>query len=292
MREKSWVSELIRCGLTAISPKLNTKVLYYTRFHKRLDLEHPRTLNEKILWLKLNTYESDPLVKQCADKYRVREYLREKGLSQLLTPLIGVYDEIEEIPWDALPEQFVLKLNVGCGCNLVVRDKSSLDIEAAKRTMRRWMKSQFWMHASELQYKNVKRCILIEEFLGDEDGSLPIDYKFYCMNGKSNYVLVCMDRDAETGLKLYFFDRNWTMLPITQEGIDEKDRIIPKPENLALAFEYAEQLSKDFSYVRVDFYIQKGKIYFGELTFTPAAGMSLYVLPEQDQRLGDELLLP
>ena len=292
MGRRNRLSELVRCCLTLISPELNTKALYYSRFHKRLDLKHPRTLNEKILWLKLNTYGNDPLVKRCADKYRVREYLREKGLSELLTPLIGVYDHIEDIPWDALPERFVLKLNVGCGCNLVVRDKSRLDIEAAKRTMGKWMKSQFWMQASELQYKNTKRCILIEEFLGGEDGSLPVDYKFHCMNGRSRYVMVCMGRGTQTGLKLYYFDRNWTLEPITQEGIDDKDKIIPKPENIEQAFAYAEKLSKDFPYVRVDFYLVNGRIYFGELTFTPSAGMSPHILPEQDRRLGDELLLP
>ncbi|MDO5546652.1 MAG: ATP-grasp fold amidoligase family protein [Eubacteriales bacterium] len=170
MSKRNRLAEFCRCCLTMISPKLNTKVVFYSKFHRRLDLNHPKTLNEKVLWLKFNTYWDNPVVKQCADKYRVREYLREKGFSELLTPLIGAYDNIEQIPWNALPERFVLKLNIGCGCNLVVADKSKFDIADAKKTMKKWMKSRFWLMFAEMQYKDVEPHILIEEFLGTSTG--------------------------------------------------------------------------------------------------------------------------
>lgn len=291
MGKKNKLSELIRCCLTMISPKLNTKVTFYSKFHRRLDLDHPRTLNEKVLWLKFNTYWNDPVIKQCADKYRVREYLQEKGFSELLIPLIGAYDVVEEIPWDSLPESFVMKLNSGSGCNLIVPDKDKLDIADAKKTMKKWMKSRFWLQFSEMQYKDVKPYILIEEFLGTSTGERPVDYKFHCINGKSKYVMVCMDRGSETGLRLYYFDREWNLMPFTQAAIDDKDRVIPKPEHIDEAFDYAEKLAQDFPYVRVDLYIVNGRIYFGELTFTPAAGMSTRLLPEADLKLGEELRL-
>lgn len=291
MGKKNKLSELIRCCLTMISPKLNTKVTFYSKFHRRLDLDHPRTLNEKVLWLKFNTYWNDPVIKQCADKYRVREYLQEKGFSELLIPLIGAYDVVEEVPWDSLPECFVMKLNSGSGCNLIVPDKDKLDIADAKKTMKKWMKSRFWLQFAEMQYKDVKPYILIEEFLGTSTGERPVDYKFHCINGKSKYVMVCMDRGSETGLRLYYFDREWNLMPFTQAAIDDKDRVIPKPEHIDEAFDYAEKLAQDFPYVRVDLYIVNGRIYFGELTFTPAAGMSTRLLPEADLKLGEELRL-
>ena len=291
MGKKNKLAELIRCCLTMISPKLNTKILYYRKLHKRLNLDHPETFNEKIQWLKFNTYWNNPVVKQCADKYRVREYLQEKGFSELLIPLIGAYDDVGEIPWDTLPERFVLKLNSGCGYNLVVTDKSKLDISRTQKTLREWMKSRYWLLTAELQYKDVKPYILIEDFLSSGTGELPVDYKFFCMNGKSKYVMACVERGSETGVKFYFFDRDWNMMLFTDDAVDDKDRVIPKPDGLDEAFDCAEKLAQGFPFVRVDLYIVNGKIYFGELTFTPSAGMNRHLLPEADLKLGEELQL-
>ena len=293
MNIKTSLAHWFRCGLTLISPKLNTEVIYKTKFHKKLDLEHPVTLNEKILWLKFNTYWENPLIKQCADKYRVREYIQEKGYSNLLVGLIGAYDNVDDIDWASLPPSFALKLNVGCGSNIIVRDKSKLDIEATKKTLQKWLKPTLWyLGYSEMQYKGVKPYIIIEEYLGSEDGNLPDDYKFYCMNGKSKYVMVCEDRVIGKKAKYFYFDKGWNMMPYTQDALDDPERIIPKPDKIDEAFHVAELLSRDFPFVRVDLYIVKGKVYFGELTFTPSAGMDNGRLPLTDKLLGDQLILP
>ena len=157
----------------------------------------------------------------------------------------------------------------------------------------------YWLGWSEMQYKGVKPYILVEKYLGDEDGNLPVDYKFYCMNGKASSVMVCQDRDGVHHPKFFFMDRQWNKLPYTEEVFKYPDFYIEKPDNIDEAFEIAELLARDFPFVRVDLYIVKNKIYFGELTFTPAAGMDTdfkYMAPgtskDTDTILGEFLNLP
>lgn len=260
---------------TLISPKLNTNLLYHNKFGKMLDLREPVTLNEKILWLKFNTYWNNELVKKCADKYRVRGYITERGYEDLLVDLIAVYDDPEKIDWNALPKSFVMKLNIGCGMNLIVHDINELDIQKTMVTIKGWMKQKYWIRHSEMQYKDVKPYILIEKYLGQEDGSLPLDYKFYCMNGKCETILVCEDRIIGKRADYYFMDRSWNILPYTQEALDHPGKIISKPPQMEEAMALAMALAKEFPFVRVDFYIVNGVVYFGELTFTPAGGMDI-----------------
>ena len=186
MSIKTKLASYYRKGLTLISPLLNTKAIYRERFGKRLDLNHPETLNEKTLWLKFNTYWNNPLVKQCADKYRVREYVKEAGCEDILCNLIGAYKRPGDIDWDELPDQFALKLNIGCGYNYIVTDKAKEDRQIVFAKMFRWLKRapKAWLGYSEMQYKDVDPVILIEEYLGGPNGELPEDYKFYCINGK------------------------------------------------------------------------------------------------------------
>ncbi len=292
MSIKSVVGGLFRSGLTLISPMLNTKVTYRCKFKRKLDLKKPITLNDKILWLKFNTYWNNPVVKQCADKYRVREYIKQKGCSELLIELIGVYYDVKDINWDTLPEQFVIKLNIGCGYNIIVDNKNKLNIQKTKKKLRRWLKANYYyLGYSEMQYKDVEPCILIEKYMCDENGSTPIDYKFYCMNGKSNMVMVCVDREEGQLAKYFYLDKEWRLLPYGEDVENEPDRIIEKPEKIELAFEYAEKLSQDFPFVRCDLYIIQGKVYFGELTFTPSGGMDITISKETDYIWGKQLLL-
>lgn len=279
-------------AMTLISPMLNTRFIYRLKFGKSLDLNNPKTLNDKILWLKFNTYKNNPIIKQCADKLAVREYEESRGEAQLLNKLIGYYERVEDIPWDELPDKFALKLNTGCACNIICSDKSKLDIELTKQTIRKWLKGNYWLEYSEMQYKGVKKYILVEEYLGDEEGNLPLDYKFYCLNGESKFVMVCADREIGKTAKFYYFDKNWNMMPYTQDALDEPNKVIPKPEMIDEAFACAERLSKEFPFVRVDLYIVGKKIYFGELTFTPSAGMDEERLPTTDLILGEMLKLP
>ena len=264
-----------RRGLTLISPQLNTAAIYRARFGKKLDLNHPKTLNEKTLWLKFNTYWNNPLVKQCADKYRVREYVAELGCGEILTQLIGAYKNTAEIDWDNLPSQYAIKLNIGCGYNHIVSDKSKENTDELIREINSWLKHapKFWLGYSEMQYKDVEPVILIEEYLGGPNGELPEDYKFYCINGKCYMTMFCKDRDNHGhGAKYYYMDRDWKMIT---NGIGDPNVPVEKPVCLEKAMELAEKLSQPFPFVRVDFYLIGERIVFGELTFTPAAGMDV-----------------
>lgn len=292
------IANEFRCMLSRISPKLNTKVTYYFKFKRFLNLNNPETLNEKILWLKFNTYWKNPLIKQCADKYRVREYLEEKGYGDLLNPIIGVYDDVEKKDWDSLPQKFAIKFNVGCGKNIIVKDKMEIDIPQIKKEIQGWFGLNYWQAYSEMQYKDVKPYVIIEKYLASSDGELPEDYKFFCMNGKCVTVMICKDRVIGERARYFFLDREWNLLPYTQEALDSPNEYIPKPEKAFEAMQMAEKLAKEFPFVRVDFYIVNNQIYFGELTFTPAAGMDVELMltppgenKDVDTILGEKLVL-
>ena len=270
--------------LTRISPGLNTRVIYYTKFKKPINLKNPKTLDEKIQWLKLNTYLGNPLVNQCADKYRVREYVDGRGCGEILNELYGVYDRVSDIPWDSLPNQFVIKWNFGCGENMIVLDKSKLDIESAKAKLERWYETRgvFYLTYSEMQYKGIPPKLVCEKLIETEDGELPVDYKLYCFNGKPHCVLVCLKRGKlSRGAEYYFFDKEWNLLRYNKRGMEVPEGFtIPKPAGIEKLFDYAERLSKPFPFVRSDFYLENGKVTFGELTFTPCGGFDVNRLPE------------
>ncbi len=284
-----------RSLLTLISPKLNTKVTYFVKFHKRLDFNNPETLDEKILWLKFNTYWNNPLIKQCADKFKVREYIEKCGLGSILNELIAVYETPEQIEWDKLPRSFALKLNIGCGFNHIVADKSKEDFISIKKEAAHWIKQSKtqYLSYSEMQYKDVKPYILVEKYLGNaEKGILPVDYKFYCLNGQAKYVMLCVDRENGKHAKFYYFDRDWNKMPYSADYFADPNRKIPKPPLIDDAFEVAEKLSAEFPFVRTDLYIVDDKVVFGELTFTPSGGMDNGRLPETERLLGEQLTLP
>lgn len=264
-----------RCLLTHISPKLNTKVVYKAKFGRSLDLENPETLNEKTLWLKFNTYWNNSLVKQCADKYRVRDYIINMGYEDILNELLDVCMIPEEINWEELPEKFVVKMNIGSGFNQIVFDKDNTDRSKLVETINQWLKSapRYYLGYSEMQYKDVKPVILVEKYLGGPNNELPDDYKFYCINGTCYMTMFCKDRDAHGhGAKYIYMDRKWNMIT---NGLNDPSIQVDKPRCLEKAMKIAEDLSEPFPFVRVDFYLLEDQIVFGELTFTPAAGMDV-----------------
>ena len=159
------------CVLTVISPELNTRARYKAAFGRKLDLNNPKTLNEKILWLKLNMYMSDPLVIQCADKYKVREYVKSCGCEDILNELIGVWESVDEIPWDDLPNQFVLKWNFGAGMNIVCTDKQKMNKNEVLKQIEDWRKEKFWLPYAEMQYKYIEKKIICERLLNAMEAS-------------------------------------------------------------------------------------------------------------------------
>lgn len=269
--------------LTLISPKLNTKVFYEKRMGKKLDLDNPKDLNEKIQWLKLYKLYPNKLITKCADKVEVREYVKEKGCEELLTRIIDIYNSANDIDFSSLPNKYVLKWNFGSGYNIVCTDKSKLNTRVTKKLLEKWGKSKFHLYNAEMHYKDIDKKIICEEFIESEK-KVPDDYKFYCYGGKAEYVMICSGREKGKP-EFYFFDRNWQFYPFDKKSrltrsknnkaiwITKDNHEIIKPKNLELMFDYADKLSKDFDFVRVDLYNALDKIYFGELTFTPSAGM-------------------
>lgn len=293
------MADIFRKTLTKISPKLNTAIIYRVKFKRKWNASNPVTLNEKILWLKFHTYLNNELVKKCADKYRVREYLIEQGLKKHLVDLLGVYDRTEDIDWDRLPKKFVMKINVGCGFNYIVFDKDKENKEEVFLTLKKWLKKapNSYLGYSEMQYKDVKPVIIIEKFLNFSETALPEDYKFYCINGKVELVMPCFGRDENGHNATYVYCKpNWELIASAKK-VNAND--LNKPPMLEDAINIAEKLAMPFPFVRVDLYLSDKEVYFGELTFTPAAGMDLDHLlkpansnEDIDHIYGRKLVLP
>ena len=277
--------------LSPISPELTSRILYWRKFKRPLNLGSPKTLNEKIMWLKLNTYAHDPLVSQCADKWRVREYVEAAGWGSTLNQVYGVWDSAAAVPWDALPKSFALKCTHGCGYNILCPQKDMLDVKRSMRQIGKWMQTDFWRFYAEVQYRNIQKRILCEEYLGDGQ-ELPKDYKVYCFHGRPLYILVCDGRGSQR-TRFYFYDANWRFCPITRDGLEVSgDFSVARPENLSEMLACAADLSAPFPFVRADFYEIGGKLIFGELTFTPAGGLDTRRLPATDIMFGKLLKVP
>lgn len=277
--------------LSPLSPNLTSKILYWRKFKRPLNLKAPRTLNEKIMWLKLNTYSRDPLVAQCADKWRVREYVEAAGWGKSLNQVYGVWDSASQIPWDMLPNSFVLKCNHGCGYNIICPQKDALDTKSATQRINTWMNTDFWRYYAELQYRSIPKRILCEKYLGGENG-LPRDYKVYCFHGRPLYILACEGRGLQR-TRFYFFDSDWNLCPITRDGLAAPASFfMKKPTCLNEMLACAACLSKPFPFVRADFYEVEGRLVFGELTFTPSGALDTGRLPETDIMFGHLLKLP
>ena len=255
---------------------------------EKLNLENPKTFNEKIQWLKL--YDSTPLKTQLSDKYLVREWVKEKIGEEYLIPLLGVWDSCDEIDFELLPNKFVLKANHGCGWNIIVTDKSTFDKEKAKEKFDVWMNTNFaYSVGLELQYLNIEPKIIAEEYIENFDEDVN-DYKVFCFNGKADSVMLLSER--RRGLKMAFYNSEWEKFPFTYSYPQNQD-IVPKPENLEKLITLAETLAEGFAHVRVDFYIlNDGQIKFGEMTFTSGSGTCKWNPKEQNEIYGDMICLP
>ncbi len=253
-------------------PVFFVRLRYYARFRKKLDLDNPQTLNEKILYLSLLTDTS--LWTRCADKYAVRAYVEEKGLGDILIPLVGVWHSAEEVDFDALPTQFVMKANHGSGDVLIVEDKKKIDESEVKRCFSKVLSQKYGALEGGLHYMRIKPVLIAEELIRTDSGTSLVDYKCWCFNGKCCYIWTCANRD-EHSTEVMTYDRQWVAHPeysIYNEGYRQGE-LIAKPANLDYMIEVAERLSQDFECVRVDLYNVGGKVYFGELTFTCYGGM-------------------
>jgi len=256
-----------------------------------LDLDTPRSLNEKLNWLKL--YYHDPLMTQCADKVGVRDYIREKVGEKYLVPVLGVYDSADDIDFDKLPNRFAMKVNWGSGQNVICPDKSMLDVEAVRSRMRRWMRpeSNHYFNHFEWGYKDIRPKIVVEQFIEGFDG-LP-DYKLLCFNGTMKVMYVAQNRQlGPKALRFTFHDREFRRLPFEQD-YPAAERAVERPSCLEEMISLAEKLAAPFPFCRVDFYIERsGVLKIGELTFYHLAGLVPIRPVEWDYRLGEMLELP
>lgn len=270
---------------------LYLKLYFYLALKRKLDIENPITFNEKIQWLKFN--DRNPLYSLVSDKLAVREYVRNKIGEDYLIPLIGYWKKFNEINFQELPVQFVLKCNHDSGGVIICKDKLKLNLLKAKKKIENSLKRKFFYIGREWQYKNIKPLIICEELLLDKDGNPPADYKISCFDGKVDNIMVCTGRFSKEGVKFYFFDKNWDFLRYNKG--DDKLPInftIEKPKNLEKMLEIAEVLSEDFRYARIDLYNLNGKIYFSEITLSPCSGFDTDITYETDKLLGKKIKIP
>lgn len=259
--------------------------MFWARMGTRLNLEDPQTFNEKLQWLKL--YDRKPEYTVMVDKYLVRDYIAQTIGEEYLIPLLGVWDDPEEIDFDALPQQFVLKCNHNSGLGMCIcKDKETLDIPKVKQELKRGLQQNYYLTGREWPYKDVPRKIICEKFIQDDAISELRDYKFFCFRGKVDCVMVCLDRWSGDP-KYYFFDRDWKLLQYNIRGKNTSpDFTLHKPSNIEEMFGIAEKLSAVLPFSRIDLYSVSGKTYFGEVTFFPDSGFDANLLCETDLHWG------
>jgi len=271
------------------SPKALVEYIYNKNFNKVINLENPKTFNEKLNWLKLNWYDENARI--CSDKYLVRNYVREKGLAHLLNPLCGkgVYSDPKQIDVNELPDRFVLKATHDSGHNIICTDKSMINWKIARKKMKWWLEIDYSIMSGEWAYYNNNPGIICEEFLEDKENGELLDYKFFCFNGRPELIFLASDRKNHA--KSDFYDLDWNKLPF-RWLYEPSGKIFKKPKRLKEMIEYATKLSEDFPFVRVDFYEVEGRVYFGELTFFHGGGCGWFKPESVDFELGEKIILP
>lgn len=273
-------------------PKKLAEHLYRAAMKKDLDWNNPQDLSEKINWMKFNT--DTTLWTECADKFKVREYVNNKGLDNILVKLYGVWDNVDDIDFDKLPDSFVLKTNHACGTVLLVEDKTKLDIKATRKKLSDWLNIKMGIDTAEPHYLEIKPLIIAEEYLKLKSGESIVDYKLYTVKGETELVMVCSERKIGVGSKISLYDQYWNFCPERLGECHANDNVakIPQPKSFEKMKEYARILCKDFPFVRMDFYDIDGKVYFGEMTFTPKGGYCSTLTNEEQLRIGNKIQLP
>lgn len=266
-----------------VPDKLFLQICYKYYLNEDLNLNHPRTFNEKLQWLKL--YDRKPEYTKMVDKYGAKEYVANIVGKDYIIPTLAVYNSVEEIDFETLPNQFVLKCTHDSGGVVVCKDKSKLDKQNAIKLLGDGLKKNFYYQNREWPYKNVIPRIIAEQYMVDESGEELKDYKFFCFDGEPKIVQVDYDRFDNHKRNLY--DLEWNRLPFTLEFPTDWNHEIAKPEALGEMIDVARQLSKGIPHVRVDLYHINGKVYFGELTFYHGSGFEKFTPEEWNYTLGE-----
>lgn len=254
---------------------------------RELNLVNPKRYTEKLQWLKL--FYRDPLITRCSDKYEMKNYLKEAGHPELAVETLGIYDNADDIDFESLPHKFILKATHGSGWNLIGDDKSKVDWKGWKRLFKIWSKENPHWLGREWNYKGVKPRIILEKFLEDDSGELR-DYKIFCFNGNPTYMQI--DENRFSDHKRLYFERNGQPLDMVDSQIQKTELTVKFGEVQERMFQIAEELSKPFPMVRVDFYESNGNLYIGEFTFFDGSGFYNFEPNEWDFVWGEKLQLP
>ena len=267
--------------------------LFKAMMKKNLNLKDPQTFNEKLQWLKL--YDRKPEYTTMVDKYAVKQYVADKIGEEYIIPTLGVWNHFDEIDFNKLPNQFVLKCTHDSGGLIICKDKSRLDLKAAKKKLERCLKRNFYYSGREWPYKNVKPMIIAEKFMEDNEDVADlglIDYKFFCFNGIPKFAYVARGAAKAFKSKINMMDLDWKAMPFQRTDHPQFKEIPEKPINFSKMIEFSKVLSKDIPFVRVDFYEINSRLYFGELTFFPGSGYIPFNSEEWDYKLGEWIKLP
>ena len=260
-------------------------LMYFKHFKSFPNLKNPQTFNEKLQWLKLYNRKQQYIT--MVDKFAVKEYVASIIGEQYIIPNLGVWDKFEDIDFDSLPDQFVLKCTHDSGGLVICKEKNNFQKKYAMDKINKSLKRNYYYYGREWPYKNVKPRIIAEKYMTDDNSSEGFtDYKFFCFNGNVDCVMVCLER--YTGdTKFYFFDKDWKLKRLNKRGkVAPEGFTIPKPACIDQMFDLAAKLSNNIPFVRVDLYQSNGQVYFGELTFYPDSGFDANILPEANEYFG------
>lgn len=286
---------LSACGFYNWMPdELYLKKEFKIRMGKELNLDDPQTFNEKLQWLKI--HDRKPEYTEMVDKYAAKQYVADRIGEQYIIPTLGVWEHFDDIDFDNLPNQFVLKCTHDSGGLIICKDKRKLDKVAAKKKLEKCLKRNYYWAGREWPYRDVPPRIIAEKYMVDndevgKDESLK-DYKFYCFNGKTHYLYVSNHMDDHLRARLSFADSEWKKTPFGRTDYTAFDKLPEKPENFEKMKRLAEELSKEIPFLRVDLYEVNKRIYFGEMTFHPRAGFMPFKPEEWDGKLGELVILP
>lgn len=296
MARKIGVKTILIVALNKLSflfpDKLYLRLQFRLRMGYKIDFKRPQTLSEKIQWLKL--YYKNPLLPFLVDKYSVKEYVSQVIGEGHIIKTLQVWSNTDEINFDCLPQQFVLKTTHGGGNSgvIICKDKKSLDKRVTIEKLRKALKQDIYKDFREWPYKFIKKRIIAEQYMALEDGTPLVDYKFFCFNGIPRFIYVSQNIPGDRRTVSAFLDMNWEMLPFKKKNENHAVSYPPKPESFDELKRIALLLANGFPFVRIDLYEINKEVYFSEYTFFPSSGMQPYEPTEWDRKLGDMLDLP
>lgn len=267
-----------------LSDKIFIKLKYKLMTNKKLDLKEPHTYNEKLQWLKL--YDRKDEYTLMVDKYEAKKYVANKIGNQYIIPTIGVYNNFEEIDFNLLPSQFVIKCTHDSGGLVICKDKSKININETKKIIKKSLRRNYYYTGREWPYKNVKPRIIVEKYMEDKNSNTMKDYKFFCFNGEPKIMYLSEGLENHATARMSFFDMNFKITTCKRTDYKLLDYTPQKPVNFEKMKEFAKILSKDIPHVRLDFYEINGKLYFGELTFSTCSGYVSFEDEEWNYKLG------